>query len=187
MSRFLKWILILAIVLMVSAGGFFLLEQKTGNESYQHLPQVAPIVIDTTVPPGTSTPAVPSVAPFHLPSDIKTIKIGGAELVLDLALTPATQAQGLSGRKSIASDAGMLFVFSTPSKYSFWMKDMDFSIDMIWLDASGTIVYIQKNATPQSYPKTFTPTTDASYVLEVATGFSAKHNLKVGDQTEFTY
>jgi uncharacterized membrane protein (UPF0127 family) len=116
---------------------------------------------------------------------IQYIKIAGQTIKVDLALTPATQAQGLSGRINLPEGNGMLFIFSKPDRYSFWMKDMNFPIDMIWLDQNRQVVYIEKDAQPTSYPATFTPNTDAEYVLEVPAGFAEKNNLEEGDHTEF--
>jgi hypothetical protein len=118
-------------------------------------------------------------------SDIQYVKIAGQTLKVDLATTPQAQAQGLSGRKNLASDAGMLFIFPTPDKYYFWMKDMNFSIDMIWLNENLQVIYIEKNADPASYPDTFGPNQNSKYVLEVSSGFSDKNNLKVGDFAGF--
>ena len=111
---------------------------------------------------------------------------------VELALTPEEQTQGFSGRSGLGENEGMLFVFDTPGKYGFWMKDMLFPIDMIWLapPSSGgvnelQIVFIKKNATPESYPETFVPDQDARYVLEVPAGFSERNDLQVGDRAEF--
>jgi uncharacterized membrane protein (UPF0127 family) len=123
-------------------------------------------------------------------TDIKGIKIAGQTLKADLALTEAEQTQGLSGRGGLNADEVMIFIFDHPGHYPFWMKDMNFSIDMIWLDSSMRVVYIKENATPESYPLTFGPQTtpdNSKYVLEVVSGFSAKNNLKVGDKVEFIY
>ena len=117
--------------------------------------------------------------------DIKIVKIAGENIKVDLAQTPNAQAQGLSGRSMLKNDGGMLFVFDHSDKYSFWMKDMNFHIDIIWLDQNMKVVYIKKNATPESYPDSFTPNQNAKYVLEVISGFSDKHNLKTGDNAEF--
>src|SRR3989338_3180334 len=70
------------------------------------------------------------------PSDIKYVKIVGQNIKVDLALTMLEQAQGLSGREVLGENEGMLFVFDTPGKYSFWMKDMKFAIDIIWFTPS---------------------------------------------------
>ncbi len=120
-------------------------------------------------------------------NNIKYVKIAGEKLKVDLALTLVEQEQGLSGRKILAPDEGMLFVFSKPSVNYFWMKDMNFPIDMIWLDENLKVIYLKKEAQPESYPETFGPGVDNSYVLEVSAGFSEKNNLKEGDSIEFLY
>ncbi len=119
-------------------------------------------------------------------ADTKFVQIDGVKIKVELALTEAEREQGLSGRDGLADDAGMLFVFDHPDKYLFWMKDMNFPIDMIWIGQDSKIIYIQKNASPDSYPqKTFGPETPATYVLEVPAGFSDKNGLKEGDQVKF--
>ena len=123
----------------------------------------------------------------HKSGEITGIKIAGQKIRVDLALTPAEQAQGLSGRQSLKDDEGMLFVFPTTDIdqiHKFWMKDMNFSIDMIWIDKNMQVVYIEKNAKPESYPNVFGPDSDAPYVLEVVSGFADKNNLKVGDRVQ---
>jgi hypothetical protein len=62
---------------------------------------------------------------------------------------------------------------------------MNFPIDMIWIDENLKVVYIQKSAEPSSYPNSFTPNTNARYVLEVVSGFSENNNLKIGDTIQF--
>ena len=79
----------------------------------------------------------------------------------------------------------MLFVFDKPGQYPFWMKDMNFAIDIIWIGEDLRVVYIKKDARPELYPETYTPTENAKYVLEVPAGFSEKNNLKVGDSASF--
>ena len=120
-----------------------------------------------------------------LPQDIKYVQIAGQEIKVELALTEAEQNKGLSGRSELRDGEGMLFVFAKPGKYSFWMKDMNFPIDMVWLGEDLKVVYIKKNADPKLYPETYGPETDAKYVLEVVAGFSDKNNLKVGDSVVF--
>ena len=120
-------------------------------------------------------------------SSTQYIKISGTMIKTELALTPAEKEQGLSGRSMSAEDESMLFVFDQPGKYAFWMKDMNFAIDIIWLGEDLRIVYIKKDARPESYPEIFSPEQDSKYVLEVVSGFSDKNNLKVGDKMEFTF
>ena len=127
------------------------------------------------------------------PENIKYIKIAGQNIKVDLALTPTEQAQGLSGKSGLRENEGMLFIFKYPGQYYFWMKDMNFPIDIIWFAQSegrdtskAKVIYIKKNALPDLYPETYGPEENAKYVLEVVSGFSEKNNLKVGNEIEFT-
>ena len=116
---------------------------------------------------------------------VKYIKIGDKTIKVDVVSTPELLEKGLSGRKDMKEDEGMLFVFKNSSKYSFWMKNMNFAIDMIWINESLNVVYIKKDAKPESFPEVFSTNTDAKYVLEVMSGFSKKNNLKEGDSVKF--
>ena len=113
------------------------------------------------------------------------VALSGIPIKVEFADTKAKQAQGLSGRSGLKEDEGMLFVFDRPFAYKFWMKDMNFAIDMIWFNKDKKRIYIEKNATPESYPTLFGPNQEALYVLETASGWSDRHNIKVGDTLEF--
>ncbi len=119
--------------------------------------------------------------------NIKYVKIAGQNIKVDLALTAKTQEQGLSGRSELKENGGMLFIFDREDLYPFWMKDMNFPIDIIWINKDLKVVYIKKDASPLSYPETYSPEENAKYVLEVTSDFSEKSNLKVGDKAEFIY
>ena len=128
------------------------------------------------------------------PEDIESVKIAGQDIRVGLALSEMEKSKGLSGRTNLKDDEGMLFVFTKPGKYYFWMKDMNFPIDIIWLAPSEggdaedmKVVYIKKDARPELYPETYGPDQDAKYVLEVNAGFSENNNLKEGDNVLFTY
>lgn len=138
-----------------------------------------------TRPSSAPTPEIGSNLNRTLnPADIKYVKIGGKILKVELAESVTEQMQGLSGRRVLPPGEGMLFVFGAPGKYGFWMKDMKFPIDIIWLSQTGSVVYIKENASPDSYPETFSPPEAAKYVLEVNAGFSAENGLKIGDKAE---
>lgn len=117
----------------------------------------------------------------------KYVLIGGQKIKVDLVDTPETRAKGLSGRPSLFEDTGMLFVFDKPDKYAFWMKDMNFPIDIIWISGDQRIVFIKKDARPELYPEAYAPDMDAMYVLEVPAGFAEKYDLKFGDRVVFEY
>jgi uncharacterized membrane protein (UPF0127 family) len=79
--------------------------------------------------------------------------------------------KGLSGRASIDADKGMLFVFDESELSNcFWMKDMRFDIDMVWLDENRNVVTVEKSVTPESYPESFCPDKPAKYGLELKSG-----------------
>jgi len=109
-------------------------------------------------------------------------RLGGATIKVEIADTQDEQTLGLSGRESLPNGRGMLFVFQELSEHMFWMKDMKFPIDIIWLAENFKIVDVKENATPESYPDVFLPTEKARYVLEVQAGFFARHRLKLGDK-----
>ena len=113
------------------------------------------------------------------------ISFGNAVVHAEVVTTPEARAQGLSGRDGLEENEGMLFVFETDGLHSFWMKDMLFPIDMIWLSADKAVVHIEKHATPESYPKSFKPDTPARYVLEVASGWSDRHGITIGSSAQF--
>lgn len=120
-----------------------------------------------------------------LPDNFKYLKISDVVLKVELANTFESQTLGLSGRKNLREKEGMLFVFDHLDKYAFWMKDMNFPIDIIWLDENKKIIHIERDVRPESYPATFGPDQRSLYVLEVVSGFADKYNLKIGDNVSF--
>lgn len=114
------------------------------------------------------------------------LTIGNTEIFVGIADNDASRAQGLSGRESLQENEGLLFVFEHPDRYGFWMRDMYFAIDMIWIDSGKQIVHIESSVEPETFPKVFRPEGDALYVLEVNAGFSEKHDIEVGDHIDFS-
>ncbi len=118
--------------------------------------------------------------------NINIVKIAGENIKVELALTAEEQARGLGGRESLREDEGMLFVFQTPGQYYFWMKDMKFPIDIIWLGEDKKVIYIKKNAGIKNPLETYGPKQDSKYVLEVVSGFAESHGIKEGDEARFS-
>lgn len=137
-----------------------------------------------------------------------SLKINNINLEVELADTLEKRATGLSNRDSLQDGHGMLFVYQEPGFYSFWMKEMQFPIDIIWInpvrsktpeasaaqevgrtsngvDDAWKIVDIAKNVQPDSFPQTFQPQEPAQYVLEVNAGFSGENNIEIGDFVDF--
>jgi uncharacterized membrane protein (UPF0127 family) len=117
------------------------------------------------------------------------VTVNGIELVADVAATNEQMTKGLSVRDALADNEAMLFVFDTAQEHSFWMKNMKFPIDIIWLDSDKTVVHIEHNLQPCSFDA-FCPTykpanNSALYVLETVAGFAEKHGIVEGTKVEF--
>jgi len=92
-------------------------------------------------------------------------------ITAEVADTQKLRLSGLSGWDSLPDSEGMLFVFDSASTTNcFWMKDMKFAIDMVWLDADKHVVRQEPNVAPETYPSTFCPDSPAKYGLELGSG-----------------
>ena len=112
-----------------------------------------------------------------------TVTLAGQTFQVELAQTGIERAQGLSGRESLCENCGMLFVFENPGIYPFWMNEMNFPLDIIWIK-DDKVVDIWANApVPQAGQavSTYSPQVEANYVLEVNEGFADQTGLKAGD------
>ena len=106
-------------------------------------------------------------------------------LKLEVASSNSSRTLGLSGRKELARDQGMLFDFGQAGEYCMWMKDMRFSLDMLWLNDNKEIVYMIENVTSDTYPKSFCGPQSARYVIEVNKDIIKAADLHVGQRLMF--
>lgn len=100
--------------------------------------------------------------------------------------TEETLEKGLSEREKLDEKSLMLFVFKRPGTYGFWMKDMKFNIDIIWLDENYKVVHIEENLSPETYPKIFYPKSKALYVVETNPNFVKSYGIKLGNTLVFS-
>jgi uncharacterized membrane protein (UPF0127 family) len=114
-----------------------------------------------------------------------SVAIGDNKINAEVVQSDQDKEQGLSGRSCIREDQGMLFVFKESDKYDFWMKDMKFAIDIIWLNESKQAVKVEPNITPATYPKTFVNERPAMYVLELRATRAQQLNIVEGSQLQF--
>jgi len=102
--------------------------------------------------------------------------------------TAKLQEKGLAGVAQLADDEGMLWVYNTPSRVSFWMKGMLMPLDYIWLNRGRVIDVTENVPAPDSAFSTDLPIIDPGVpvdgVLEVAAGYVQRHQVKVGDAVE---
>ena len=129
---------------------------------------------------------------YTLPSDSKlesvefprgTIMVDDVALEVQIADSEPRRVRGLMFQDPLPSDQGMIFVFDKPGLYSLWMLNMQFSLDMIWFDVDGNVVHIEKEVPPFKTVLEITrfqsvvPENEATYVLEVTSGFIDQNNV----------
>jgi uncharacterized membrane protein (UPF0127 family) len=106
--------------------------------------------------------------------------VGGSKCItVEIADNDKSRSAGLSNRGSLGEDRGMLFVFDAEGKTAFWMKKMNFPLDIIWLNGDKEVVDISKNLPPckQSSCPTYAPRNNSLYVVEVNAHFTDKYNI----------
>ena len=114
------------------------------------------------------------------------LRVGSTTIRVDIADTIGKQRQGLSGRTSLSKDQGMYFPMGVLAIHRFWMKDMHFPLDIIWI-RDGKIVEISENVpypVGNQLPVTVQPQAAADAVLEVNADFTENHRVKVGDTVQ---
>lgn len=114
--------------------------------------------------------------------------VNGLVLVADVSATNEQRTKGLSVKDALAEDEAMLFVFDNEGEHTFWMKNMKFPIDIVWIDSDKTVVHIEHNLQPCSSEilcPIYKPNDDSLYVLETVGGFTQKHDIVKGTRVEF--
>lgn len=111
---------------------------------------------------------------------------GSSKAVVRVEVADNAQARelGLMYRQHLDPDAGMLFVFKEPQHLTFWMKNTEIPLDMIFVGADGTVAGIIENAEPFS-ERMVAVSGNSQYVLEVNGWFARRHGIKAGDRLEF--
>lgn len=114
------------------------------------------------------------------------IKIGSAEIKAEVVDNESTRMKGLSGREGLAGGEGMLFVFEKSDIYPFWMKDMKFAIDIIWIKDNRIVDIVESAEPPSTAQKimNYTPRAESDLVLETNAGFCEENNVKIGDEVQ---
>jgi uncharacterized membrane protein (UPF0127 family) len=110
------------------------------------------------------------------------VKISGETIETELAKTAAEFQKGLAGRPCILPSQGMLFAYTKPGQYKFWMKGMKFPIDIIWIGANRQVVGFYNKIQPSTYPDQFTneASRPAQYVLELKAGRAEQLHITLG-------
>ena len=144
--------------------------------------------VSAPAPTVASTP-IPSALPPKPPGSV--VQIGEASFRVDVAVTGAERSQGLSGRATLEPDTGMLFVYDSDGPRTFWMPDMHFPLDMIWILSDCVVNGVTANVPnpPASTPRDQLPRYPSDgpvrFVLELNAGQAAAHGITKDDKVQF--
>lgn len=139
-----------------------------------------------SVPPAVSGETVGEPAQVTvLPSSAADADESLARFNVELAVEPAERRRGLMHRRSMVSGWGMLFVYPTEAMRSFWMKNTYIALDMVFADAAGRIVHIEKRVEPMTKAARSSGK-PARYVLELKAGAADRHGLREGMYLAFS-
>ncbi|MCX6719260.1 MAG: DUF192 domain-containing protein [Candidatus Taylorbacteria bacterium] len=115
---------------------------------------------------------------------IATIYTSKRDIQAEIADTDSKMQLGLGGRSSLARSAGMLFI-SEPRIQEFWMKDMYFPIDIVWIDQNKKVIGIIRSLSPDSFPSVVTSGIPVPYVLELNAGKAESFGIATGTVLRF--
>ncbi|MFT5832111.1 MAG: uncharacterized membrane protein (UPF0127 family) [Candidatus Paceibacteria bacterium] len=110
------------------------------------------------------------------------VTLADVPVLASVADTMSTRIKGLSNTPYLPDNVIKLFAFGVPGSHSIWMKDMNYSIDIIWIAEEGQIVHIEENVSPDTFPQSFSSPAPAWFVVETNSGFVDTHDVEVGDE-----
>lgn len=113
------------------------------------------------------------------------VLVDNKTLSVHIADNDCKRVLGLSNSLPLGDNDGMFFVFENMGNYPFWMKDMNFPIDIVWINDNFNIVGIEGDVLPSTYPSVYGGEYFAKYVLEIPGLYCEKNNIKVGDKIIF--
>ncbi len=137
-------------------------------------------------------PPAPAPLPTATPIPTPRVEIGAASFAVEIADSAETRQRGLSGRQSLPDGAGMLFVFESEHVASFWMKEMRFPLDFVWIGENCVVVDTLSDIPPPPLDvapadlRIYQPSSPVRYVLEINAGEVAEHGIAVGDAARFS-
>lgn len=114
------------------------------------------------------------------------VRIANVEVHAEIANTPIKRMVGLMNRSELKENEGMLFVFEREGVYKFWMFNMKFPIDIIWISKDKTIIGCSEDLKPcRLNCIIYEPPEPILYALEVNSGFCKKYKIRAGDKVKF--
>lgn len=158
----MKKLVIFAVFLFIVGGGYFVLSRQSAFDASAPLAQI---------------------------ERYATVEISDQSFEVEIADTDALRSKGLSNRASMSANSGMIFLFDGPDTYDFWMKDMQFPLDFVWIN-NGVVVDITRRVEPVPNPQsvenipTYKPKSPVDAVLEINAG--ASDSINIGDEVKIT-
>ena len=116
-----------------------------------------------------------------------TVEINGHKIQAEIVKTSSEKQKGLSNREKMERDRGMIFVNEKEGMYSFWMKEVNFPLDIIWIKGNE-IVGITERAAIEPGPeyKNYLPPEPVDKILEVHGGWVFRHGVEIGQKVKFS-
>ncbi len=173
--------IVMILLLLCLVGGFSYIYFGVQNEKKELRESVArgdyEIYEDEEVVEEISPDDWRAVYPTTIP-----VTIGSTTVKASIADTLSSRIKGLSNTPFLPDDVVKLFAFGVPGSHSIWMKDMNYSLDIMWVAEKGEVIHIEKNVTPETFPKAFeSPRPEAWFVIEANSGFTTTNEIVVGD------
>lgn len=172
--RLISIVAIVAVIAAVSGATLYFLPLISAQVDQANGGQREPVISSTKLPKINGYKQV-------------NVTVNGVKLIADIAENDTQRTKGLAVKDHLNENQAMLFVFATQGNYAFWMKDMKFPIDIIWMDANKTVVHIEHSlepCSPLSCP-IYQPNSKSLYVLETVSEFANKYNVTEGTKMQF--
>ena len=122
--------------------------------------------------------------------DQALVDVAGELFEVEIAQSVESREIGLSGRPYMPNRGGMLFMFEKPGMHNFWMKDMEFPLDFVWIDSDCLVSDLTENVSHiedkgTADISTYSPSRPIKYVLEINAGISQTAGIQVGQRVRF--
>jgi uncharacterized membrane protein (UPF0127 family) len=114
---------------------------------------------------------------------LPVVGLKGQQYKVEIADDIAEQSRGLMFRRELPRDQGMLFVYAEPAPQSFWMRNCEIALDILYFDGQGRFINGHYAAPPcrSEQCPTYSSERPARYVLELGAGIGRALDLKPGD------
>lgn len=177
-------IVILTIVLLLGGGaawGYYAVQDKRADYRERVANGEFEIRSDESLVATTASTTDQADWRRYYPNTVP-VMIGTTSVQASVADTMSSRIKGLSDTPYLPANVVKLFAFGVPGAHSIWMKDMRYSIDIMWAAEDGTIVHIVEDVSPDTFPQSFASPTPAWFVIETNAGFVQEKQIAIGDK-----